>query len=79
MLVLISWLQDKSHFKLRPGISGADSVTQSGLMACRTGQGQTRPEGDRPSEDLAEAGEVGWPDLIAAITTAQAKNSRSRS
>jgi len=40
---------------------------------------QIRPDGDGPTGDFAEAGAVGLPDLMAAITTAQAKNSRSRS
>lgn len=42
---------------------------------------QVRPDGEGVPGALVPgtAVELGWPDLIAAITTAQAKNSRSSS
>jgi hypothetical protein len=42
-------------------------------------QPQIRPDGDGPAVDLLTCALVGWPDLMAAITTAQAKNSLSKS
>ena len=78
MLGLFSWLQVKSQLLRVSAFSRADFVTESGSV--RDGWAvQIRPEGDGPTGDLAEAGAMGLPDLMAAITTAQAKNSRSRS
>jgi len=79
MLVLISWLQDKSHFNPRVGFFRCRFRHATRAGSGPDGAGQIRPDGEGPVGDLAEAGAVGLPDLMAAITTAQAKNSRSKS
>ncbi len=60
-------------------LSRANFVTGVVVFPRRGRLGQTRPEGDGAAGALDGTGAVGLPDLIAAMTTAQAKNSRSRS